>query len=127
MKNYGRAMTNFALSKMAQFYLNPIVEGLNITIEGFQNYISQKKKSANCIKQLRAMLPLHDDQRDPDLNYKKAFQSICVVFLKFFCINWLYSSKIAEKVAHLRFRFKIMRRVKNPQYFTYLKDFHDHM
>jgi len=125
IKNYGRAMTNFAMSNMAKQYLMPITNQLNITLKDFQDYIERKKKSANCIKQLRNMLPVGDDPRDPDLNFKKAFQKICVVFLKFFCVNWLYNSKIAEKIAHLKYRFKIMRRIKNPQYFTYLKDFND--
>jgi len=126
MKNYGRAMANFALSSMAQNYLVPILSNLNITLSSFHNYISTRKKSANCIKQLRAMLPLGFDSAEEDVNFKKAFQQICIIFLKFFCVNWLYSSKIAEKIAHLKYRFKILRRVRNPQYFTYLKDFNDH-
>ncbi len=127
IKNYGRAMTNFAMSNLSKQYLISITNRLGITIKDFQDYIEKKKKSANCIKQLRNMLPLGEDPRDPDLDFKKAFQQICIVFLKFFCVNWLYSSKIAEKIAHLKYRFKIMRRIKNPQHFTYLKDFNDRM
>jgi len=123
MKNYGRAMTNFALSSMAKPYLLSITANLGITLESFQDYIKERKKSANCIKQLRAMLPLGTGQQEEKLELKTAFQKICIIFLKFFVANWLYGSKICEKVAHLKYRFKILRRVKNPQYFTYLKDF----
>jgi len=123
MKNYGRAMTNFALSTMAKPYLKGITEKLGISLESFQQYIKERKKSANCIKQLRAMLPLGSGEDEENFELKTAFQKICIIFLKFFVANWLYGSKICEKVIHLKYRFKIMRRVKNPQYFTYLKDF----
>jgi len=123
IKNYGRAMTNFALSGIAQPYLQTIMSELNISLESFSNFITKRKKSANCIKKLRAMLPMGTDEDEEDLEVKVAFQKICIVFLKFFVANWLYSSKIAEKVVHLQYRFKILRRVRNPQYFTYLKDF----
>jgi len=123
MKNYGRAMTNFALSTMAKPYLRLITEKLGISIESFINYIKARKKSANCIKQLRAMLPLGIGEGEVDWELKTAFQKICIIFLKFFVVNWLYDSKICEKVDHLNYRFKILRRVQTPQYFTYLKDF----
>jgi len=116
-------MTNFALSRMAQPYLKSITARLGITSQSFSDYIAKRKKSANCIKKLRAMLPIGTDEKEEDLKFKIAFQEICIVFLKFFVVNWLYNSKIAEKVTHLKYRFKILRRVKNPQYFTYLKDF----
>jgi len=125
MKNYGRAMTNFALSATGRYYLSKIVSRLDVSLQAFYDYIKQRKKSANCIKQLRAMLPVGNEASEEELKLKKVFQEICIIFLKFFCVNWLYSSKISEKVAHLKYRFKLMRRVKNPQYFTYLKDFHD--
>jgi len=123
MKNYGRGMANFALSRVARPFLEKITTELGITLESFDDYIEKRKKSANCIKKLREMLPHGTGEPEEDLAYKIAFQKICIVFLKFFCVNWLYHSKIAEKVTHLKYRFKIMRRVRNPQYFTYLKDF----
>ena len=123
MKNYGRAMTNFALSTMARHYLDQILDRLGLDLPAFQKYIQDRRKSANCIKKLREMLPLESQVNPPDYPFKQAFQEICIKFLKFFCVNWLYSSKIAEKVTHLKYRFKILRRVKNPMFFTYLKDF----
>jgi len=71
------------------------------------------------------MLPVGNEVSEEELNLKKVFQEICIIFLKFFCVNWLYNSKISEKIAHLKYRFKLLRRVRNPQYFTYLKDFYD--
>jgi len=119
-------MSNFALSKMAQPYLKTITAQLGISLQAFSDYVQKRRTSANCIKKLRAMLPMGTDEKEEDLKFKIAFQKICIVFLKFFVTNWLYGSKIAEKVTHLKYRFKIMRRVKNPQYFTYLKDFSFH-
>jgi len=123
MKNYGRAMTNFAISTTAKTFLRPILERLQIELPAFHKYIEERKKSANCIKKLRQMLPFDHEVNTPEYSFKKAFQEICIKFLKFFCVNWLYNSKISEKITHLKYRFKILRRIRDPQFFTYLKDF----
>jgi len=124
MKNYGRAMTNFALSTTARSSLVVITAKYRVSLQDFNDYIRSKKKSANCIKQIRKMLPIDGEENEEDFILRKVFQEISIVFLKFFSVNWLYSSKIAEKTQHLKYRFKILRRVQNPRYFTYLKDFH---
>ena len=123
IKNYGRAMTNFALSPLALPYLKTILPKSGSDLPAFLNFIKKKKKSANCIKKLREILPSGANQGAPNYAEKLAFQELCVVFLKFFCANWLFNSKIDNKTAHLAYRFKILRRIKNPDHFTYLKDF----
>ena len=87
MKNYGRAMTNFALSRVAQTYLKSITGQLGISLQSFSDYTEKRKKSANCIKNLREMLPMGTDEDEEDLEFKIAFQKICVVFLTLFYLN----------------------------------------
>jgi len=123
IKNYGRAMTNFALSSLAVPYLKVILPKHGSNLTTFLSFIKKKKKSANCIKKLREMLPCAGNQDAPNLPEKFVFQELCAIFIKFFCVNWLWNSKIDNKNMHLNYRFKILRRVKDPDHFTYLKDF----
>ena len=128
MKNYARALVNFALVKVSKPYLEEFIlknapkQCLESQISSFKAFIVQNKQKINCIKNLRSMLLI--DNKDPTevVMFKKLFKYISVIFLKFFSANWLWSSKIGDKVTHLKYRFKIMRRVQNPEFFTYLED-----
>ena len=123
IKNYSRAMTNFAISPLALPYLDTILPKASSNLTTFLNFVKKKKRSVNCIKKLREMLPHQGNRNAPNLAEKKAFQALCVIFLKYFSVNWLFNSKIDNKETHLACRFKILRRVNDPDHFTYLKDF----
>jgi len=123
IKNYGRAMTNFALSPLAAPYLKTILPKFGSNPITFQGFLKEKKRSVNCIKKLREILPIETSKSAPNFTEKLVFQELCVIFLKNFSVNWLFSSKIDNKATHLNYRFKILRRIKDPDHFTYLKDF----
>ena len=123
IKNYGRAMANFALSLLARPYLKTILPKCGSNLTTFQAFMKKKKRSANCIKKLREMLPSEANRGAPNYAEKLVFQELCVIFMKIFSVNWLFNSKIDNKLAHLSYRFKILRRIKDPDHFTYLKDF----
>ncbi len=119
LKNYCRAFINFALSPMAKGYLEeePLPYGK------FKQMLSLKKKNVNCIKGLRALLfQVGSDSKDIKA-FKGMFQKCCEVFLQYYCVNWIYNSKVDNRMKHLSYRGKILRRVRNPEYFTYLEDF----
>jgi len=123
IKNYSRAMTNFAMSPLAMPYLSKILPDSGSNSTTFKNFIKKKKRSVNCIKKLRDILPTEANKNASNYAEKKAFQALCIVFIKFFAVNWLFNSKVDNKETHLAYRFKILRRVKDPNRFTYLKDF----
>ena len=123
IKNYGRAMANFAVSPLAAPFLKTILPKCGSNLTTFQAFIKKKKKSVNCIKKLREMLPSEANRGAPNYAEKLVFQELCVIFMKIFSVNWLFNSKIDNKLAHLSYRFKILRRIKDPDHFTYLKDF----
>jgi len=124
MKNYCRALVNFGISPMAEPYVKQEEgETTIISPETFRSILNSKKKKVNCIKTLRALL-LNDGRDSKEMRaFKPVFQRVCIVFLKFFCANWIFNSKVADKMKHLKYRGKMLRRVQNPQYFTYLEDF----
>jgi len=122
MKNYCRALINFGLSDVVGPYLIDAAEN-GVSCERFQQILHCKKRSVNCIKGLRSLL-LHERRESKEMKeWKTMFQRSCEAFLKYFCVNWVFHSKIDDKLKHLRYRGRILRRVQNPEYFTYLEDF----
>ena len=123
MKNYSRAFANFALSTAAQPYVNLSTEEHNVTKASFNRFIRKDKHKMNCIQNLRNKLLIFPDDTHGMARCKRVFQSVCVAFVKYFSVNWIYNSKVNDKLTHLKYRFKILRRVQDPQHFTYLKEF----
>jgi len=123
VKNFGKAMCAFAASELAMPYLKQIVEqGANV-IKSFQMYIKKKKNGVDSIESLRSLLLIGRGDGEEVMLYKKIFQEVSIIFIKYFSVNWIFQGKMAHKQAHLRARFKMLRRVQNPEYFTYFKGF----
>jgi len=123
IKNYSRAFTNFALSSAAQPYLKPTLLEQGLTLEEFNLYINRNKSKINCIKNLRNALFIKSNDSEKMRANKRTFQKICEVFLKYFSVNWVFNSRVDNKKTHLEYRFKILRRVRQPEYFTYLEGY----
>lgn len=125
MKNYSRAFIAFAQSPIAVPYLKPLLQRHLLEMEPFQEFVKSRQKFANCIKGLRDTLLLVTVSDSHEIGtIKVVFQQLCVVFLKFFCVNWIFSGKVVDKLAHLSYRLKLLRRVKNPADFICLENFH---
>jgi len=124
VKNYSRAMVNFALSNMAVVYLEKIIKNEPaFNMEGFKKFMEEQREEITSIKRLRDILMLCREDGQQLISYKRVFKALSLVFIKKFSVNWIYSSKIADKLIHVKYRFKMLRRVQNPEYFTYLEDF----
>jgi len=122
VKNYGKAMCSFALSDIAKPYLEPILVSNRVELKEFNEWIMNNKERIDSIDSLRGLLlPLPEDDALCRSN-KKVFQEISEIFLRFFCVNWIYGGKITHKETHLNFRLKMLRRVRNPEQFTYLQN-----
>jgi len=123
MKNYSRALVNFALSDMALTYLTSRLARENLQLNEFKLILNKNKEKVNCIKSLRDLLLIEGSDNQQMIGFKRIFQEICEIFLKFFSANWIFNSKVVDKKAHLNYRFKILRRIRNPVHFTYLESF----
>jgi len=124
MKNYARAMVNFALSAVAEPYLSKSPFARTVSLQVVRQMLAPKLRKINCIKRLRKLL-LVDKRRDSEeiQAFKGLFQEACRVFLKYFWVNWIYHSKLDDKAKYLNYRGKLLRRVVNPEEFTYLESF----
>jgi hypothetical protein len=120
-KNYGRAICSFALSDISEPYLSPLAEQYQIDPRSFRNYIDLRKEDLLGIEGFRALLLITERDSQEERSYKKIFQRLCEVFINYFSVNWIFSGKLSYKSEYLKLRFKMLRRVKNPELFTYIK------
>jgi len=125
VKNYGKAICSFGCSDIAKPYLEPILEKEKVQQKQFQEFISKVKESIDSIQSFRALLLIRDDDTSDVVAFKRVFASIGEIFIKYFSVNWIFSGRITHKDAHLKFRFKMLRRIKHPEFFTYLKQGHE--
>ena len=124
VKNYGKALCSFASSKVAIPYLDNIVEKNElkpVSVSSFAQYIKLKKEGLNSIESLRRLLVLESKDSVEISCYKILFKEVSIIFLKYFSVNWIFGGRLAHKDAHMKFRFKMLRRVQDPEHFTYLK------
>jgi hypothetical protein len=114
LKNYYRMFNNFASSPLALPYLSPLLEKKQIQIDKFLEFITLQKGAVNEIKNVRSLL-INVTETDCQelIAIKTMFHQINVVFLKLICVDWVFNSKIVDKVAHLSYRLKLLRRIKN--------------
>ncbi len=124
MKNYSRALVKFALSKVAIPYLEHLLGKEGENLQDFRQYLKVRRSKINCIRNLRELLLPEENDSKTLLVFKQVFQEISETFLKYFSVNWIFSSKVGDKLVHLKYRYKMLRRIRNPEYFTYLQSFH---
>ena len=121
VKNYGRAMASFCLSEIALLYLKPLIIEECVQTERFKSFMISMKESIDGIASLRSLLLAARDDDKETIILKRIFQKMCVVFIKNFSVNWIFGGRLKNKIAHLKCRFRMLRRVLNPQHFTYMK------
>jgi len=124
VRNYAKALCSFAYSDMALTYLKDIISKKyndSLEVESFRKYIREKKGKTASILSLRSLLMEDDDDTEKERIYKQIFTEISVVFIKFFAVNWIFSGKVKYRLEHLKYRHKMLRRIRNPEHFTYLK------
>jgi len=120
-KNYGSAIATFACSDIAKPYLKPLYEQENLTHEAFIHYAKQLKKIITGIDSFRNSLLVKAGDSQPTASCKRVFQKISEIFIKYFSVNWIFTARIAHKLVYLKYRGKMLRRVQNPELFTYVK------
>jgi len=121
VKNYGKAIASFAISPIAIPYLTPLLTQEGVRLDDFVEYITKGKESIEGIDTLRALLLAKGNDNSRIASFKIVFREIAEIFIKYFSVNWIFSGRMMNKKVHLKFRFKMLRRIQNPELFTYLK------
>lgn len=120
--NYGKAIGSFAVSHMAIPYLEESLEKFNITLAKFREFVNQQKAKIGGICSLRTLLLANKDDGEHVIACKKVFGQIAEVFIKYFSVNWIIHGRVTHKLTYLKFRYKMLRRIQNPECFTYIRE-----
>lgn len=120
-KNYGKAIASFATTEIALPYLVPILLKEGLSMSDFLTYMKLAKDSIQGIDSFRAFLLITKGDSALNVAQKRAFQGISIAFIKYFSVNWIMHGRISNKIVYLKYRFKVLRRIQNPESFTYLQ------
>jgi hypothetical protein len=122
--NYGKAIISFAVSHVALPYLAEFFNDFDYSYSRFVNFLKDCRKKMNGMHALKSFLIPDKKDNEETVEFKRAFQKISEVFINYFSINWITYGKVTEKLVYLKYRFKMLRRVRNPQMFTYIHKNH---
>lgn len=121
--NYGKTIATFAASPIAFPYLDPFITSQkHITLSEFHEFARQQKAKIAGVSSLRSALLASEDDNEKAATCKRIFQELAEVFVKYFSVNWIMSGRLSHKMAYLKFRGKMLRRIRNPESFTYIKE-----
>jgi len=118
--NYFKAIINFVNSNIALPYLKASIQQENVKFTTFVNFMSQSKECAqNGIQAFREMI-LESQATDDDnlAACKKILKQLSEVFIKYFSVNCIMHSKINSKEAYLKYRFQMLRKIRNPEKYS---------
>jgi len=118
--NFGRAISTFVTSHLADTYLKPLAEKEQIDMNKFKDYVKSKKVTIGGISSFRMLLVPSDDDTPEEVAYKKVYGALAEIFMKYFSVNWIFHGRMGHKDVYLKYRFKMLRRIQNPESFTYL-------
>ena len=119
--NYGKAIASFATSSITVYYLQSALQREDIALDDFVSFVDETKGRIAGIASLRSLLLIRREDEPKTVACKKIFRMISEVFIKYFSVNWIMYSKVSHKLVYLKFRSKMLRRVQNPELFTYVK------
>jgi hypothetical protein len=121
--NYGKAIASFAASPLAIPYLKSILsKEEDVTIYQFQQFANREKSNIGGICSLRSVLVVGEEDDKKIAACKRLFKAIGEIFIKYFSVNWIMTGRLAHKMAYLKFRYKMLRRIQDPESFTYIKE-----
>lgn len=120
--NFGKAIAAFANSDLAEPYLAELVVKEGVTSQDFKVFSADAKAKIGGIDSFRAFLLATDKDDATALACKRVFTGIAEIFVKYFSVNWITHGRVTHKLTYLKYRFKILRRIQNPQLFTYISE-----
>jgi len=127
--NFGKAIVTFAVSDIAMPYLRNIIKKVDpegteaLGIQDFIKFIGNTKANISSIDGFRVLILEEKSDEKKTVLCKRVFRMIAEVFIKYFSVNWITHGRVTYKMIHLKFRYKMLRRIQNPSQFTYLKGY----
>lgn len=120
--NFGKAIASFAISPLAYTYLKPLLEKENISNKEFADFVGEAKAGIGGIDSFRSLLLIGESETAQLCACKRIFAELGKVFIKYFSVNWITHGRVSHKLTYLKYRFKVLRRIQNPELFTYISE-----
>jgi len=119
VKNYGKNSALFSISPEGKQYISG-----KLSEEEFYHYsqfVKERIPNLININNFREMM-IPAPMDTPDVcKFKKVFQEMAEIFISYFSLNWIFHSpRIKDVKGHIAMRNKMLRRVRNPELFTYI-------
>jgi len=118
-KNFTRSICSFIVSDASTPYLLPIAKELSFEEKEFKEYIRARKEDVKGIVELRGLLTIQVQDTAQVISFKKGFQRLAEVFIKYFAANWICCSKLEYKLDYLKFRHRFLKKIRNPSFLRY--------
>merc|ERR1712023_169172 len=83
--------------------------GFSFSFGEFQAYVKKERKSVESIPALKKLLTTDVMTSEREAQYKKLFIEMGIIFIKFYSVKWIYSSRLSYKHVYLKFRFMFER------------------
>jgi len=120
--NFIKAIIAFANSHVAIPYLKVYVQQEGIKFSDFIMFIGQCKDCiTNGVQIFRSLLIGASNSDPTNAACIRIFKAISEIFIKCFSVNWITNSRLTHKVAYLKYRFKMLKRIQNPEQFAYVQ------
>lgn len=119
--NYGKAIASFLASHICLPYLDPQLEQTGVRYLEFIQFIDRSKAAIRSITNFRHLLIVTDKDDAKLAACKRILKALSEVFIKYFSVNWIIHGKVTNKLVYLKYRSKMLRRIQNPENFTYIK------
>jgi len=113
-KHYTRAICQFIMSSASFPYLIPIATELNFEAQDFIQYIREiQPLIRGKISGLRGLLMILIEDSPTIISYKKAFQRLAVIFIKYFAPYWISTREVKCKLDYLKFRHRLLKEIRD--------------
>lgn len=113
--NYGKAIFSFAMSDLANEYIERYFRQESIHLPSFHEYLLQLKPMISGYKNFEGFFIIKETDNSQVVLYKKVLKKLGEIFMKYFSVNWIFHGKVAHKLVYLRHRHAILQRIMKPQ------------
>ena len=115
IKNYGRAIANFASSSLAIPYMDNLTKGIKFDHASFMNFSLSLRDFIQNDETLKLVIIPQEGDSEEDSTFKRIFRELAIVFIKYFSFNWIFNGRLQYKQEYLKFRGNMLRKLRNAE------------
>jgi hypothetical protein len=118
IKNYSRAIGNFAMSDLFLPYVSDDPLCATIDWKEFVAFSKDARDTIQNIDNLKERLIINENDEPKIVTFKRLFKMAAEIFIKYFSVNWIFSAKLIYKQCYVQYRGTLLRGIQNPSKLT---------